>query len=138
MWEPSAYVEGDRVNVCLEATQELAEAVAKWESAAVRLADAAPMFGKPLSPAQMQDRFQSCLKTSPQGLTFVKLKATMRNVRFWNAEGKRTEAPSSLRGRKILAAFQARQVWMMNQQFGLVLELRDCKLDEETEFACPQ
>ena len=112
VWEPSAYVEGDRVNVCLEATQELTKAASKWESAAVRLADAAPrpMFGEPLSRAQMQDRFQSCLKTSPQGLRFVKLKATMCNVRFWNAEGKRTKAPSSLRGRKILAAFQARQV----------------------------
>ena len=137
VWEPSAYAEGDRVNVCLETTQELAEAVSKWETAAVGLADAASMFGKPLSPAQMQERFQSCLKTSAQGLKFLKLKATMRNVRFWDADGKRSKAPSNLRGRKVLAAVQARQVWIMNQQFGLVLELRDCKLDEETEDACP-
>ena len=52
-------------------------------------------------------------------------------------EGKRAEAPASLRGRKVLVAVQPRQLWVMNQQCGLVLELRDCKLDEETEDACP-
>ena len=139
VWEPSAYAEGDRVNVCLEASEELAEAVSKWETAVVGLATkhAASMFGKPLSHAQMQERFQSCLKTSAQGLNFLKLKATMRNVRFWDAEGKRAEAPATLRGRRVLVAVQPRQLWVMNQQCGLVLELRDCKLDEQDEEACP-
>ena len=36
---------------------------------------AASMFGKPFNQAQMQERFQSCLKTSAQGLNFLKLKA---------------------------------------------------------------
>ena len=140
VWEPSAYAaEGDRVNVCLEATEELAEAVSRWETAAVGLATkhAASMFGKPLSQAQMQERLQSCLKTSAQGLKFCKLKATMRNVRFWDSEGKRAEAPAGLRGRKVLVAVQPRQLWVMNQQCGLVLELRDVKLEEQAEDACP-
>ena len=83
-WEPSAYAEGDKVNVCVEVTEELMEAVSRWETAAVGQTTqrAASMFGKPLSQAQMQERFQSCLKTSAQGLNFLKLKATMRNVRF--------------------------------------------------------
>ena len=76
-------------------------------------------------------------EASAQGLNFLKLKATMRNVRFWDSEGKRAKAPASLRGRKVLVAVQPRQLWVMNQQCGLVLELRDCKLDEETEDACP-
>ena len=83
------------------------------------------MFGKPLTEAQLQERFQSCLKTSAQGVKFVKLKATLANVRFWDSEGKRTEAPDSLRGRRILAAAQPRQLWVMNQQRGLLLELRE-------------
>ena len=81
-------------------------------------------------------RFQSCWKTSAQGVKFVKLKATLANVRFWDSEGKRTEAPDSLRGRRILAAAQPRQLWVMNQQRGLLLELRDVKLDEGVE-ECP-
>ena len=141
MWEPSIYkdVAGDRVNVCLEASEEAAAAVAGWEAAAVKkmAAKQAPaMFGKPLTEAQLQERFQSCLKTSAQGVKFVKLKATLTNVRFWNCEGKRAEAPDSLRGRRILAAVQLRQLWVMNQQCGLLLELRDVKLDEGVE-ECP-
>ena len=138
-WEPSTYAaEGDsRVNVCLEATEELAEAVLRWETAAAGLAikHAASVFGKALSQAWMQERLQSCLKASAQGLRFCKLKATTHNVRFWDSEGKRAEAPASLRGRKVLAAVQPWQLWVMNQQRGLVLELRDVK--EQAEDVCP-
>ena len=40
MWEPSAYKDaaGDRVNVCLEATEEALAAVAGWEAAAAKMA----------------------------------------------------------------------------------------------------
>ena len=140
MWEPSAYKDaaGDRVNVCLEATEEVLAAVGSWETAAAKMAakQAPAMFGKPLTEAQLQERFQSCLKTSAQGVKFVKLKATLANVRFWDSESKRTEAPESLRGRRILAAAQPRQLWVMNQQCGLLLELRDVKLDDGVE-ECP-
>ena len=95
---------------------------------------ASAMFGKPLTEAQLLERFQSCLKT--QGVKFVKLKATLANVRFWDCKSKRAEAPGNLRGRRILAAVQLRQLWVMNQQCGLLLELRDVKLDEGVE-ECP-
>ena len=140
MWEPSAYKDaaGDRVNVCLEATEEAVTAVASWEATAAKMAakQAPAMFGKALTEAQLQERFQSCLKTSAQGVKFVKLKATLANVRFWDSEGKRTDAPDCFRGRRILAAVQPRQLWVMNQQCGLLLELRDVKLDEGVE-ECP-
>ena len=40
MWEPSAYKDaaGDRVNVCLEATEEALAAVGSWEAAATKMA----------------------------------------------------------------------------------------------------
>ena len=83
-----------RVNVCLEATEEVLAAVGSWEAAAAKMAakQAPAMFGKPLTEAQLQERFQSCLKTSAQGVKFVKLKATLANVRFWDRQGKRTNA----------------------------------------------
>ena len=55
-------------------------------------------------------------------------------MRFWN--GKRADAPDCLRGRRILAAVQPCRLWVMNQQCGLLLELRDVKLDESVE-ECP-
>ena len=57
-------------------------------------------------------------------------------MRFWDSEGKRAGAPDCLKGRRILAAVQPRQLWVMNQQRGLLLELRDVKLDEGVE-ECP-
>ena len=124
--------------LCLEASEEALVEVARWEKTAVDLAvkHGAAMFGKPLNQAQLQERFQSCLKTSAQGARFLKLKATLPSVRFWDHEGKRVDAPSSLRGRKVLVAVQPRQMWVMNQQCGLLLELRDVKLDEGVE-ECP-
>ena len=41
------------------------------------------------------------------------------------------------RGRRVLVAVQPRQLWVMNQQCGLVLELRDVKLEERVEEVCP-
>ena len=78
------------------------------DTALVRMAakQAPAMFSKPLTEAQLLERFQSCLKTSAQGVKFVKLKATLANVRFWDCEGKCVEAPGNLRGRRILAAAQ--------------------------------
>ena len=102
-----------------------------WEAVAAKMAvkQAPAMFGKPLTEAQLQERFQSCLKTSAQGVKFVKLKTCGSGTA-------RAEAPESLRGRRILAAAQPRQLWVMNQQCGLLLELRDVKLDEGVEV-CP-
>ena len=38
------------------------------------------MFGNPLTEAQLLEQFQSCLKTSAQGVKFVKLK--LRDVKL--------------------------------------------------------
>ena len=61
MWEPSAYK---------DAAGEALAAVGSWEAAATKMAakQAPAMFGKPLTEAQLQERFQSCLKTSAQGV----------------------------------------------------------------------
>ena len=62
------------------------------------------MFGKPFTEAQPLERFQSCLKTLAQYAKFVKLKATLANVRFWDCDGKRAEATGSLRRRSSAAS----------------------------------
>ena len=58
VWEPSAYKDAarDRVNVCLEASEEAAAAVEGWEAAVVKMAakQAPAMFGKPITETQLQ------------------------------------------------------------------------------------
>ena len=129
MWEPSAYKDaaGDRVNVCLMATEEAAAAVAGWEAAAAKQAPA--MFGKPLTEAQLQERFQSYLKTSAQGVKFVKLKPRWQTCALGTA---RASAPM-----RLTASGKANpgcaMLWVMNQQCGLLLELQNVKLDKGVE-----
>ena len=67
------------------------------------------------------------MKTSAQGIKSVKLKGTVANVRFWDSEGKRTEAPAA--NFRSSAAPPA----LGDEQRGLLLELRDVKLDEGVE-----
>ena len=76
------------------------------------------------------ERFQFCLKSSTQGVKFVKLKAKLTNVRCWNCESKCAEGgqPS---GRRILAAAQLCQLW--EPAVWLLLDLRDVKLDESVK-----
>ena len=70
----------------------------------------------------VKDRWQSCLKESRQGTTFLKCKLDLRNVRFWDADGNRIR---SLAG---CERVEARQVWIMGKQCGLVLEVRDLQV----------
>ena len=66
MWEPSACKDAaeDRVNVCLEATEKLSQRWKAGKPAAAKMAakQTPAMFDKPLTKAQLLERFQSCLK----------------------------------------------------------------------------
>ena len=140
MWEPSAYKDaaGDRVNVCLEATEEAEAAVASWEAAAAKLAASArhvrqashggpaagaiPVLLENVGPGRQVRQAQG---HAGQRALLGQRRQVLRGARL----------PQRAPNRRILAAVQPRQLWVMNQQCGL-LELRDVKLDEGVE-ECP-
>ena len=123
LWEPSSFGEdqGPRQNVCF-AMERDSEAWAAWDDFEKRCVGE---LSARWDDKNVKDRWQSCLKESRQGTTFLKCKLDLRNVRFWDADGNRIRRPETLAGCECQARVEARQVWIMGKQCGLVLEVRD-------------
>ena len=57
------------------------------------------VFGKFLTETDVKDRFQSCLKTSPRGGSYLKLKMDWGRVRIWGPNQEELAEPGDLAGR---------------------------------------
>ena len=87
---------------------------------------------------KLDSKLQSCVKQTRSKRQCLKLKANMAKVRFWDTDGNRLmNPPAELRGRKALVAIEARQLSIMGQQCGLLMEARDTKLQDATPQECP-
>ena len=135
IFEPSAFDGngGDRVTLCLRLTDEAAAFVDVVEKGAVSLAAKnAKIFGSLQSEAQMKQRLQSNVRLEKRSF---KMKMSLSRVRCWDASGARLSELPELRGCKVLVAVEARQLWVMGQQCGVLLEVRDIKVGES--MGCP-
>ena len=87
---------------------------------------------------KLEAQLQSCMKQTRANRQSLKLKATLSKVRFWDADGNRLMGPpAELRGRKALLTIEVRQLWIMGQQCGLLMEARDIKLQGASSPECP-
>ena len=137
LWEPSSFGEdqGPRQNVCL-AMERGSEAWGAWDDFEKKLSLRSNRIWGDCGDAK--DRWQSCLKESWQGATFLKCKLDARNVRFWDTDGNKIQRPEALAGCERQARVEARQVWIMGKQCGLVLEVRDLQVKPGTGGdSCP-
>ena len=91
------------------------------------------VFGKFLTETDVKDRFQSCLKTSPRGGSYLKLKMDWGRVRMWGPNQEELAEP----GNRVRC--ELRQIWLMSNQCGLLLEVTDLQLKtyEAAGPACP-
>ena len=130
LYEPTSYGEqaSERVTLSLELTpvmQKLVEDLEKQASSQVLA-------------KRLDSKLQSCIKQTRTKGQAMKLKVNLGTVRFWDASGNRlTNAPAELRGRKALVAIEVRQLWIMGQQCGLLMEVRDIKLQDASPQQCP-
>ena len=97
------------------------------------------VFGKFLTETDVKDRFQSCLKTSPRGGSYLKLKMDWGRVRIWGPNQEELAEPGNLAGRECRVRCELRQIWLMSNQCGLLLEVTDLQLKdyEAAGPACP-
>ena len=97
------------------------------------------VFGKFLTETDVKDRFQSCLKTSPRGGSYLKLKMDWGRVRIWGPNQEELAEPGNLAGRECRVRCELRQMWLMSNQCGLLLEVTDLQLKdyEAAGPACP-
>ena len=127
IYEPSAFSKGEpneRVSLCLELTDEMRGTVEALEKQAT---------GKKVEGKAMQ----SCIKPTRSKFQCLKLKVNLTRVRFWDADGNRLrEPPAELRGCKALVAVEVRQLWIMGQQCGLLMEAKDLKLQDAAPQEC--
>ena len=128
IWHPAAFNDptAKRVGLCLEPDEASTAQLREIEQHLVRALTALSLsepkvFGKFLTETDVKDRFQSCLKTSPRGGSYLKLN------------------PSNLAGRECRVRCELRQIWLMSNQCGLLLEVTDLQLKdyEAAGPACP-
>ena len=92
---------------CQASKAQLQEIEQLLVSALVALSLSEPkVFGKFLTETDVKDRFQSCLKTSPRGGSYLKLKDWGR-VRMWGPNQEKLAEPGNLAGRECGVALAA-------------------------------
>ena len=128
LYEPSSFGKGEseRVSLVLELTAEMEKTVERLEKQALSL----------VAGRKLEAQLQSSVKQTRGGQS-LKLKANISKVRFWDVDGnKLASPPAELRGRKALVAIEVRQLWIMGQMRGLLMEARDIKLQDASSPEC--
>ena len=142
IWHPAAFNDpsATRVGLCLEPDEASKAQLQEIEQHLVRALTALSLsepkvFGKFLTETDVKDRFQSCLKTSPRGGSYLKLKMDWGRVRMWGPNQEELAEPGNLAGRECRVRCELRQIWLMSNQCGVTdLQL---KTYEAAGPACP-
>ncbi|CAE7731333.1 unnamed protein product [Symbiodinium microadriaticum] len=134
LYEPSPFGKGEqnsaseRVSLVLELTSEMQQVVSRLEKQAETH----------VAAKNLDSKLQTCMKQTRNKRECLKPKANLVKVRFWDADGNRLmNPPAELKGRKALVAVEVRQLWIMGQQCGLLMEVRDIKLQDASPQQCP-
>ena len=105
IWHPAAFNDptAKRVGLCLEPDEASTAQLQEIEQHLVRALTALSLsepkvFGKFLTETDVKDRFQSCLKTSPRGGSYLKLKLDWGRVRIWGPNQEELAEPGDLSG----------------------------------------
>ena len=126
-----------RLNLVLECDDELQEEIANFDTWATQYIHehSERLFKKKLTPQQVAAGYCSCLKPAPAGKSFnptLKCKIDTeegRNcIRCWDTDGANIAIPHSWRGLKIKPLLNYSHLWIMGQQFGVVLKILDCEI----------
>ena len=102
IWHPAAFNDpsAKRVGLCLEPEEASKAQLQEIEQHLVRALTALSLsepkvFGKFLTETDVKDRFQSCLKTSPRGGSYLKLKMDWGRVRIWGPIRRSWRSPAT-------------------------------------------
>ena len=127
-----------RISFCLRSTPEICKALKELDEWAVAWAHANSLAacGKQLSLDQVTDKLSPALKASDKYDALVRTKINPKYVRWWDANGKRREAPEDWRGVACTAEVLVKSLWFMGGQFGVTLEVQDAQLTEAST-GCP-
>ena len=82
--------------------------------------------------APQAKNFTSCLHQAGEHPVFLKARMDTTTVRFWDAEGKRRDPPTSLRGARVIAVLWFARIYFSGGSSGLTVEVPDMVVLDET------
>ena len=153
VWTPSEYLEipfepsnfsdkeSSRQSICFAPTPEIENFQNLFQSWCIKTLakKSKELLGSEQTEAQIKEKFQSSLKTSEKGWTSFRAKiniAGKNQVQCWTPEKVKCSLPSCWKDCKILPQFHFKSVYIMNKEFGVVIDVKHCLL-EEIEPQCP-
>ena len=153
IWTPSEYLEvvfepsnfsdkeSSRLSICFNPTEEINSFQGIFESWCVKTLakKSRELLGSEQTEAQIKEKFQSSLKTSEKGWTSFRAKiniAGKNQVQCWTPKKVKCWLPSCWKDCKILPQLHFKSVYIMNKEFGVVVDVKHCLL-EEIEPQCP-
>ena len=143
LWQPKAFdgTDASRVSISFVPTTEVEADIFGLEAWVLQMVsqDPSKYFGQQLTPAQISDRFTSCLKTSEKGYRSIRAKMNLhgRNAcRCWDSNKASRDMPEDWTSCSVQPKFLIKGLWIMSRDFGILLELTDA-LISESDAACP-
>jgi hypothetical protein len=99
----------------------------------------ARLFGKPLTIEQVRDGYRPCVSrrgTYPPTLRCKVNLSGSNAVRCWSPAEERIDVPQEFRGLELIARVSVMHLWIMNREFGWVLQPNDLMCSEVSR-TCP-
>ena len=97
------------------------------------------IFQKPfpgVTRAELESQLQRAVKVSAKG-KHVKCKMDLERCLFWDSAGNRVPRPAEFARRRGRALVEARHVWLMARQWGVLFEVRHLMLEPLEAPCCP-
>ena len=123
-----------RVGVCFASNTDLELWTDGVEQAVI---DDMIIFQKPfpgVTCTELESQLQRAVKVSAKG-KHVKCKVDLERCLFWDSAGNRVPRPAEFARRRGRALVEARHVWLMGRQWGVLFEVRHLTL-EPLEAPC--
>jgi hypothetical protein len=130
-----------RLNLIIECDDELQEDIYKFDAWIVQYIceHSERLLKRKMSLEQVTAGCCSCLKSAPAGKNFnptLKTKINLNGysaIRCWNVDGQAASLPYTWRGLNIRPRLHFSHLWIMGQQFGVVLKSLDAELVESNQ-----
>ena len=97
------------------------------------------LFKRRLSTIEVEDLYRPCVYAgSEKYRPFVRAKVQLeRGVRCWSRDGGRCELPEDWRSVEFESVVQVKGIYLTSCDCGLILEVRDALILEDTADLCP-
>ena len=102
-------------------------------------ANAARILGKDMAKAEVQNRYQSCLRRSEKYEPTFKVKVNMEGqnqVRLWDTCKQARASPTAWKGLTVTPKLRLKGLWLMGRDFGALWEATDLMFEDQAP-ECP-